>query len=143
MSHIVRKSAGLVPWPRLFQNLRASRETELLGEYPAADVVSWIGNSVPVAMSHYAMARDRSFQKAAGFRGSISKHSGVGSEHQAKSQNSQNSQNSGNAGFVMPSDDHGAETQHAQQDSTGFEGSSKCRGNSESPQIRGHAGGHV
>ena len=27
-------SAGLVPWPKLFQNLRSSRETELCGEHP-------------------------------------------------------------------------------------------------------------
>lgn len=63
------KQAGLVPWPRLFQNLRASRETELMGRYPAKDVASWIGNSVPVAMKHYAMATDEAFQSAAGLEG--------------------------------------------------------------------------
>ncbi|MEX1026418.1 MAG: phage integrase SAM-like domain-containing protein, partial [Candidatus Paceibacterota bacterium] len=51
------KRAGLVPWPRLFQNLRASRETELMAMYPAKDVAAWLGNSVPVAMRHYAMPR--------------------------------------------------------------------------------------
>ena len=55
---------GVKPWPRLFQNLRASRETELMAEFPAKDVASWIGNSVPVAMKHYAMATDESFQRA-------------------------------------------------------------------------------
>jgi integrase len=58
------KAAGLVPWPKLFQNLRASRETELMAIYPAKDVASWLGNSVPVAMAHYAMATAESFQKA-------------------------------------------------------------------------------
>jgi len=63
------KQAGLVPWPRLFQNLRASRETELMAKYPAKDVSSWIGNSVPVAMKHYAMATESTFQHAAGLSG--------------------------------------------------------------------------
>ncbi len=58
------KAAGLVPWPKLFQNLRASRETELMAIYPAKDVASWLGNSVPVAMAHYAMATAESFQRA-------------------------------------------------------------------------------
>ena len=47
------KRAGLTPWPRLLQNLRASRETELMAKYPAKDVASWIGHSVAVAMKHY------------------------------------------------------------------------------------------
>ena len=67
------KRAGLVPWSRLFQNLRASRETELMAKH----VASWIGDSVPVAMRHYAMATDESFQAAAGLtcdRGYISGH---------------------------------------------------------------------
>lgn len=63
------KRAGLVPWPRLFQNLRASRETELMAKYPAKDVSSWIGNSVPIAMKHYAMATDESFHSATGLSG--------------------------------------------------------------------------
>ncbi len=58
------KLAGLVPWPKLFQNLRASRETELMAKYPAKDVSSWIGNSVAVAMESYAMPLVESFQRA-------------------------------------------------------------------------------
>lgn len=58
------KRAGLVPWPKLFQNLRASRETELLALYPIKDVVSWIGNSKAVAMKHYAMKMPDSFSRA-------------------------------------------------------------------------------
>ena len=56
--------AGLAPWPRLMQNLRASRETELMARFPAKDVASWLGNSVPVAMKHYAMTLEDSFQQA-------------------------------------------------------------------------------
>ncbi len=61
------KRAGLVPWPKLFVNLRASRETELLCSNPPfslKDVCSWIGNSEAVAMKHYAMLSDSVFQRA-------------------------------------------------------------------------------
>lgn len=60
------KKCGVAPWPKLFQNLRATRETELLAKYPAKDVVSWIGNSEAVAMKHYAMARSSVFASATG-----------------------------------------------------------------------------
>ena len=62
----VLKRAGLKQWPRLFQNMRASRETELLDEFPIKDVCAWIGNSQAVAMKHYAMRRKDSFMRAAG-----------------------------------------------------------------------------
>ena len=57
--------AGHNQWPKLFQNLRASRETELLGQFPAKDVTDWLGNGVAVAMKHYAMAHQSSFDAAA------------------------------------------------------------------------------
>lgn len=46
----------MTPWPKLLQNLRATRETELLGRFPAKDVTTWLGNSPKVAFKHYAMA---------------------------------------------------------------------------------------
>lgn len=60
--------AGLTAWPRLFQNLRASRETELMREYDLATVCKWIGNSPAVAAKHYAMSvdLDGDFKRAAG-----------------------------------------------------------------------------
>ena len=66
----ILKRAGVTPWPRLFQNMRASRETELMARFPAKDVSAWLGNSVPVAMRHYAMATDESFLAAADPSGS-------------------------------------------------------------------------
>lgn len=57
--------AGLVPWERLFQNLRASRETELAAEFPLHVVTAWIGNSAPVAAKHYLKVRDEDFRRAA------------------------------------------------------------------------------
>lgn len=48
----------------MIQNLRASRETELMAKYPAKDATSWIGNSVAVANKHYAMKLRDSFSRA-------------------------------------------------------------------------------
>jgi hypothetical protein len=45
--------AGVKLWPRVFHNLRASRETELAQTYSLATVCSWIGNSQAVALNHY------------------------------------------------------------------------------------------
>ncbi len=56
--------AGLVPWPKLMQNLRATRETELLAHYPAKDVTSWLGNSPTVANRHFAMTMQSSLNRA-------------------------------------------------------------------------------
>lgn len=56
--------AGLVPWEKPMQNLRATRETELLAHYPAKDVTSWLGNSPDVANKHYAMTMQASFDRA-------------------------------------------------------------------------------
>lgn len=64
---IIRR-AGFEPWPRLWQNLRASRETELMRCYDLATVCKWIGNSPAVAARHYAMSADldADFRRAAG-----------------------------------------------------------------------------
>ena len=62
----ILKKAGITPWPKIFQNLRASRETELLDDFPIKDVCAWIGNSQAVAIKHYAMRRADSFARANG-----------------------------------------------------------------------------
>lgn len=56
--------AGVKQWPRLFHNLRASRQTELEAEFPLADVCAWLGNSPAIAAPHYLQARDSSFEAA-------------------------------------------------------------------------------
>ena len=56
--------AGLQPWPKLFQNLRSTRETELTDEHPMHVVCKWIGNSQPVALKHYLQVTDEHFAKA-------------------------------------------------------------------------------
>lgn len=58
------KRAGLQPWPRLWQNLRSSRQTELAGEFPEHVVCSWLGNSKAVAREHYLQVRDSDFERA-------------------------------------------------------------------------------
>jgi integrase len=47
-------NAGLSPWPKLFQNLRASRATELAKEHPGHVAAAWLGHSTAVAQKHYS-----------------------------------------------------------------------------------------
>lgn len=61
--------AGLVPWPKLWQNLRATRQTELEAEFPLHVVCRWLGNSPVVARKHYLQVTDEHFAKAAGVDG--------------------------------------------------------------------------
>ena len=58
------KRAGLKPWPKLWQNLRATRETELAEVFPAHVTSAWIGNSQVVAAKHYLQVTDEHFERA-------------------------------------------------------------------------------
>ena len=58
------KKVGLTPWPRLFHNMRASRETELVAQFPIQVVTAWLGNTPTVAMQHYLQVRDSDFEAA-------------------------------------------------------------------------------
>ena len=58
------KRAGLKKWPRLFQNLRASRETELSQTFPIQVVTEWIGNTPEIALGHYLQVTEMDFQRA-------------------------------------------------------------------------------
>ncbi len=60
------KRAGLTPWPRLFHNLRATRQTELVGRFPSHVVCAWIGNTEDVARKHYLTVTGDDFARAAG-----------------------------------------------------------------------------
>jgi integrase len=55
--------AGMVPWPKLFQNLRSTRETELAETVPLQYVCAWIGNTEAVAKKHYLQLRDEIFAR--------------------------------------------------------------------------------
>ncbi len=59
------KRAGLEPWPRLFHNLRSSRETELLEEFPVHVVALWMGHDAKVSLKHYAQTTEAHFDRAA------------------------------------------------------------------------------
>jgi integrase len=56
---LIVEAAGLVPWPKLFQNLRASCETQWLKDGERADLVAnWIGHSVTVQRKNYVQHTD-------------------------------------------------------------------------------------
>ncbi|MCH9034842.1 MAG: site-specific integrase, partial [Planctomycetes bacterium] len=59
------KRAGLEPWPKLFHNLRSTRETELAETFPLHVVCAWIGNSQLIAAKHYLQITDDHFAQAA------------------------------------------------------------------------------
>ena len=56
--------AGLVPWPRLWQNMRASRATELADEYPGHVAAAWLGHCERIADAHYRQVTDEHFARA-------------------------------------------------------------------------------
>lgn len=58
------KKAGLTAWPKLFQNLRASRATELHAEFPGHVATAWCGHSEKIARDHYLQVRDSDIAKA-------------------------------------------------------------------------------
>ncbi len=60
----ILKRAGVEPWERIFQNLRASRETELADVHPLHVVTAWLGNTERVASKHYLQVTDAHFEKA-------------------------------------------------------------------------------
>ena len=65
-THLLRiiRKAGLTPWPKLFQNLRSTRETELAEDFPLHVVCAWIGNSQPVAAKHCLQVTGEHFKRA-------------------------------------------------------------------------------
>lgn len=69
---LIVEKAGLIPWPKLFQNLRASCETQWLKEGGRADLVAnWIGHSVKVQNRNYVQQTDddiEAFNAQPGFK---------------------------------------------------------------------------
>ena len=58
------KKIGVKPWPKLFANLRSSRETELVDNFPLHVVTKWIGHTPEVAKMHYLQLLDRHWNSA-------------------------------------------------------------------------------
>jgi len=97
LNRIIRR-AGLEPWPKLFQNLRATRETELAKIHPLHHVCYWIGNTERIAQKHYLQVTDEDFTNAA------QKHSAPYSALLAKT--------------AQKTAQHGTRTEHAQNEKT-------------------------
>ena len=97
----VLRRAGIKAWPKLYQNLRATRQTELLAQFPAKDVCDWLGNSEAVAMKHYAMPTDDSFRRA--ICGSISANQQVSGETTPNEKPPENSISEGSGELVIAS----------------------------------------
>jgi integrase len=58
---------GIMPWPKIWQNLRSTRETELVDEgIPIHVVCQWIGNSPAIALKHYLQVSKEHSQRALG-----------------------------------------------------------------------------
>ena len=65
-THLQRiiKRAGLIPWPKLWQNLRATRATELAQHFPQHVAAAWCGHSAKVAEQHYLQVTAEHFTAA-------------------------------------------------------------------------------
>lgn len=103
--------AGLKPWPKLFQNLRATRATELAAEYLANVAADWLGHSTMVAQKHYWRTTDADFEKATAEE---SLQNPVQSE--AASDGSNECEGETVPAFCEFPEDHGG-NEHARQDS--------------------------
>ena len=61
----ILKRAGIQPWPKLFQNLRSTRATELRDKgYREHLVAEWLGHTVKVADDHYDQVTAEHFRRA-------------------------------------------------------------------------------
>jgi integrase len=60
----ILRRAGVQPWPKLFHNMRATRQTELTAQFPLHVVCDWLGNSAPIADKHYLQVTDQHYAEA-------------------------------------------------------------------------------
>ena len=59
-----RPSGNCCPWPKAWQNLRSTRETELVELHGIKSAVECIGNSEAVARKHYLQTTESDFLRA-------------------------------------------------------------------------------
>lgn len=59
--------AGLKVWPKPWQNMRATRATELENEFGAHKATEWCGHTEKIAKAHYWMVTPDAVSEAAGF----------------------------------------------------------------------------
>lgn len=65
MASFVRRS-GRKPWPKLFQNLRASRAIEIAASHPLHVEAEWMGHDIKTAEKYYLRVTEADFEKASG-----------------------------------------------------------------------------
>jgi len=61
----ILRRAGIKPWPKLYQNLRSTRQAELTDRFPVHVVCAWFGNRAPVVMKHCLQMTDERFRQVA------------------------------------------------------------------------------
>ena len=102
LQKIIRR-AGLTPWPKLWQNLRSTRATELVGEgWPEYKVCKWLGHSKLVAEKHYWQVTDADFEKAAGMTDPATQNPTHPTHVMGGNAPSQETQNPGFTGVYVP-----------------------------------------
>ncbi|MBN2023784.1 MAG: site-specific integrase [Pirellulales bacterium] len=62
------RRAGVTLWAKPWQNMRSTRESELLAVFPIPCVTAWLGHSPTVALRHYAQILPEQEAAAASFR---------------------------------------------------------------------------
>jgi integrase len=95
------KRAGLKPWPKLFQNLRASRATELAKIHPAHVAAEWLGHSRAIAAEHYWRVTDEDYERAAAVEGGA-RGGATGDSVDTTQDSTATDTNSGNPGESRP-----------------------------------------
>jgi hypothetical protein len=58
------KRAKLEVWPKLWHNLRATRQTELMERFSSHVVCKWMGNSRAIAQEHYLQVTEEHYEQA-------------------------------------------------------------------------------
>ena len=58
------RCAGVDVWPKPFQNLRSSCQTELQQDCPTYVVCQWLGNTPTIANKHYLTVTEEHYVKA-------------------------------------------------------------------------------
>lgn len=99
--------AGLQPWPKPWQNMRASRATELADQFPSHVCAAWLGHTEKIADAFYRQVTDDHFARAVGCNQAAQKaaqhvHERSGMDPQTSPP--QNEQTTGFPGHSVPCD---------------------------------------
>lgn len=78
------RAAGIVMWPRPFQNMRATRVTELKDEFAPHVVDNWLGHSKGVSDRHYAQVTKEHYARAVKMRKIVVRSPDSGAEAHQK-----------------------------------------------------------